>query len=329
MKKSIAFILLSLFLLSTHVEGAIVVRNGKIMAGDFAATRSPEEHFAFGAAAIEECDWDEAITQFGSVCYTYPDTRIAKEAYYYLGMSYYYREEYEFANQEFSNYIKCHPNPDKLNEAVCFKFHCAEAFRLGAKRHLLGVKQMPRWVDARENALEIYSEIINVFPCHETAPYALFSKGALLWKIQDYRCSVDAFQMLIRRFPKHDMAPEAYIAISRLYMEQAIIESQNTDILQLAELNFEKFKKDFPGEERIEGVAHNVRYVKEASALGLMATGSFYHRKKNYSAAQLYYRMAVNKFPDTDVARQCEGRLREMGVVVNQDASCSEDACSI
>lgn len=320
----IKFFLLAFFMFFVQTaQGGYTIRDFRFVDVDELATLPVEKHYRYGCEAYHFRDWKKAAHHFNIVSVNFPHTNEGIESKFYLGVSQFYLGEYEFANQAFTDYLKCTNNPDHLEDAIKFKFYVAEAFRSGAKRRIMGWKYFPAWLDASEEAIETYDEIISAFPCHPLALDSLFAKGNLLWSMEDYRGAVDAFMTLIRRFPKEEKAPESYLMVSRVYLDQAAKEFQNPDILALADLNLKKFDHDFPTDERLDEAKHYVQLVKEVFAKGLYTTGRFYERIKKPSASILYYQNAIERFPDTDIASRCRNRLSKIGVDIAVDDEIS------
>jgi outer membrane protein assembly factor BamD (BamD/ComL family) len=293
-------LLTSLFLTcaSLSLDAGIIIKGGKIYDSDDVATGTLEEHYKLAQEAYSQQDWKEAAKQYNILAINFLPCDMTKDAYFYSGVSYFNMEEYEFGNLQFTNYIKSQNNPKYYEEAIRYKYMIAEAFRNGAKRHIMGYKMLPSWLSASEMSL----------PCHDLAAQALFSKACLHWSEDDYREAVDTFQTLIKRFPKNELAPESYLSINRVYLEQSQREFQNPDILELAQLNARKFARDFPGEERLQEANADVLAIKEVYATGLYETGQFYERKGKPQASILYYKKAIEKFPDTEISEKCKQR---------------------
>lgn len=311
--KSLILALLLSPIFCSSLSAAWIVKNGKIYDADEVATLPVEEHYALGCEAYKNHDWREAIKQFRLVTSSYPHTSEGKDALFFLGVAYFYQEDCEFANESLSNYIRSHSNPKYFEEAMRFKFAIAEAFKNGAKRHMFGSRHLPKWLNGRNQALETYNEVIATVPCHELAAQSLFSKGELLWVNGEYRESVESYQTLIRRFPKHELAPISYLTINQIYLEQCQKEFQNPDLLALAQLNLKKFERDFPSEERLQVASEDVMEIKEVYAKGLFETGQFYERIHKPAASIIYYKNAIEQFPDTAIAKQCVDRLSALG----------------
>lgn len=177
----------------------------------------------------------------------------------------------------------------------------------------------------RTLALKIYDEVIAALPSNDLAARALYAKGCLHWQIKEYRRAIEDFQLVIRRFPKHELAPESYVAISSIFVDQSQTEFQNPDILSFAEINLRRFKQEFPREQRIVDVEQDLASIKEFYAQGLYDTGRFYERIHKPCASIIYYKNAIKQFPDTNVAKCARERLN---ILMPCSTECCEEAPS-
>ncbi len=307
-----AFSLLSLAscaLQNDTLDASFTIRNGKIIEISDVPTMSCEKHFEAGALAIKNDEWEEAAYQFKMVTENFPTTPYGHEGYYYLAISYYYLAEYDLANNLFSEYLQCQTSPRFFQETIQYKLAIADRLAHGAKRRLFGTKKLPKWACGKELALEIYDEVIAAVPCHEIASQALIAKGYLLWTMGDHKAAVESFQLVIKRFAKSEFAPESFLLISKVYVDQAYRECQNPDILAFAEINLGRFEKQFPREERLLVARDDLRAIKEIYANGLYQMGLFYERTCQKHAAIIYYYNAIHQFPDTAIAEMSRCRL--------------------
>lgn len=296
-------------LVATQADAAYVLKGYKLVDADDVATLPIEEHFNLGKKAIDASQWQEATRQFRKVTGSAPNSPYAAEAYYYLGVAYMKQGELDFANDAFSDYLRSKNNPRFFQEAVSYKCAIADQFASGARKRVLGTKKLPKWASGTTLALKIYDEVIAALPSHDIAARALYAKGTLNWQLKKYRDSVEAFQMVIKRFPKNELAPESYVAISKVYLEQSGREFQNPDVLAFAEINLRRFKQDFPREERVAQVAADLLAIKEIYAKGLYDTGQFYERIHQPKASVIYYHNVIKQFPETKIADLSRKRL--------------------
>lgn len=299
------------------LEGGYTIHKGKLVNTASVPIYTPEKHYALGLEALESENWEIAVYNFNVIDLNFPNASFYQESKYYLAVSYFYADEYEFANETLTSYLNGQNNPSFFEEAIGYKVQIADKFRCGARKRCFGTKMLPKWASARSLALEIYDEVITSLPCHDFAAQSLYAKGYMHWEDQDYKESVDAYQTLIRRFPKHELAPTAYLCINQVYLEQAEVEFQNPDILALAEINLKRFQRDFPKDENLVEAEGNVQAIKEFYARGLWETGQFYERIDQPGASAIYYARAIRQFPDTSFARCCSYRLSVVAALCN------------
>jgi outer membrane protein assembly factor BamD (BamD/ComL family) len=320
-------ILFSLFFYVFFCLTTVEAARPKTFKTEREATQYFGTHYHLGCVAFNRHHWTLAIKEFQKVLFFFPCTEAATELYYYLGVAYYEIKEYDLSNMAFSNYLKSAGHPTFFEQAVYYKFCIAEHFRCGKKRRLFCSRYCPRWMSAYSLAAMIYDEVIISLPnSAPLAALALYSKGMVLQHQEDYLESVSAYQALIRRFPKHELAPEAYVKIAQAYCEQSCYDLQNPDLLGLAELNVRRFKEDFPRDERLEIAESYVNRIKENFALGLYRVGQFYEKKQLSNAAVIYYRIAIQQFPDTHIADLSRQRLICLGCEDVQ-SPCEEIPC--
>lgn len=307
------FILL-LVAIPFSAKAAYTLKNGKLINTNEVATMSVQEHYSAAMDAHEKKNWEEVVHQCIIVIRNFPETPFAEEAQFYLGIGYFYLEDFEMSNKHLSKYLKKQTTPKHFEEAITHKFTIAEKFQKGAKKHVMGWKSLPQWMPAKEEAIEIYDEVITALPHHDLAAAALFGKAKLLLKDDDFKQSVEAYQTLIRRFPKHPLAIESYIGIAEVYEVQCKAEYPDPDLIDLSEINLKKFRQNFPSEDRIALAEDRLKNMQEFYAENLFQTGDFFERTKKPNAALIYYNKVIAKYPDTKTASVAEKRLKKLKV---------------
>ena len=262
--------------------------------------------------ANQKKQWIAVLKDSRKLISGFPDSPFVSEAYYFQGIAFFELGDFDFSNEAFSKYLRNETTPKYFEQSIEYKFKIAEKFYEGAKRHLLGLKKLPRVLPAKDEALDIYEEIITTLPRHDLTARSLFKKGMLLYEFSDYKLSIEAFQILIRRFPKHHLAPEGYIGIQKVYLKQSKQEFTDPDVLELAEINLERFKSSFPGEPRVEKVNKMLIEMKDYFAKNLFEIGSFYQRTKKDDAAAIYYAKILSKYPQSSYAEKAEKILAKL-----------------
>ncbi|HEX2580193.1 MAG TPA: outer membrane protein assembly factor BamD [Rhabdochlamydiaceae bacterium] len=301
--------ILATVLLWLPLFSAYTIKDGKVRNVEEVATMSVQEHYGLLLEAVQNQRWEEVIQQATIMVQNFPDSPFYQESFYFLGLGFFHKEDFEIANQYLTTYLKKQTALQHFREAIELKFQIADRFGGGYKKHLGGVEFLPRWMPAKEEAIEIYDEVINALPNDDLAAKALFGKGKVILDNEEYSSSIEVFQTLIRRFPKHALAPDAYIEIGKVYLIESKERYPDVDFLDLATLNLKKFRQDFPSDERIETAENILAEMQEVYAKSFYDIAKFYERTKKPHASILYYSKIIKAFPNTKSADLSKKRL--------------------
>lgn len=283
--------------------------SGKWSPDQYIPYLSVQEHYDKGYQALYDNEWDQALTHFMVILYHFEESPFYLDALFYSGICYYFKSDLDLANQQFDQYLTSNGKLKYFEKVFEFKYHIADFYQKGSKKHLFGKSRLPKWSSGKNDALELLDEIIAALPGKDLAAQAFFTKSEILRKKRQYRESIESLQTLARRFPKHTLAADSYVKISEIYYEEGLLESQNPDLIALAKVNLTKFAKSFPGDERILLAQKNLLAMQEVYAKSLYDTGRFYERKSKPHASAIYYQDAIAKYPETEAARKSQERL--------------------
>jgi outer membrane protein assembly factor BamD (BamD/ComL family) len=259
--------------------------------------------------ALTDRDWWAVIDYADIISYHFVTSPFAQEAPYLMGYAYFQLGQYELANISLNAYLNTSVNHSHFEETVQMKFQMAESFRSGMRKPLFGSHKMPKWLPALDDALQIYEEVVAAVPHSDIAAKSLLGKAEVQKELEDYKPAVETLHTLIRRFPKHEAAADAFLAINRVYLEQCKNTSLDLDLLSLAELNLRKFRLAFPRETRLSEAEKLIAETQELFAQNLLETGRFFERTKKKPASQIYYQKVVSKYPMTQAAEIARGKL--------------------
>jgi len=306
--KKIIIILLA----CSPLVAAYTVKDGKMMHLDEVATLSVQEHHSLLLESVEQEDWDGVIRQANVIVKNFPDTPFFQEAFYFLGVAYFKAQDFDLANKHLTTYLKKQSALHHFREAIELKFQIAEKFREGFRKHIGGYAFLPKWIPAKDEALKIYDEVISALPNDDLAARSLFGKGVVSLEDEEYTASIETYQTLIRRFPRHPLSPNAYVAIMRVYLEQSKARYPDANYLELAAINLRKFRQDFPLDERVQEAEIVFDELQEVFAHSFYEIAQFYERTKKPHASVLYYAKIVKAFPNTESATLSRKRLKKL-----------------
>ncbi len=309
MRFSALILCVILLVMPAALLGGYVNVGGRWSPEKYVPTLSVQEHYDQGFLAFNEKRWDGALIHFMVIIYHYKDSPFYADSLFYSGICYYEKSEVDIANKQFDLYLSLGGKLKNFEKVFDYKLGIANFYAQGVKKHLFGMERLPKWSPAKLDALLIYDEIIAALPGKEIAAEALYQKADLLRARIEYASSIDALQILSRRFPKHTLAAESFLRISEIYLEQSRRESQNPDFIALAQINIQRFAKCFPADRRIKIAKENLLAMKEVYAQSLYDTGRFYERKKKAHASIIYYEDTIQKFPETQAAQKSRERI--------------------
>ncbi len=171
---------------------------------------------------------------------------------------------------------------------------------------------MPAWVPAKEDSIQIYDEVIAALPHSEIAGKSLLSKARVQTYLEDYKPGIETLDLLIRRFPKNELAAEAYLEKNRILLRQCQGQDLDPDLLDLAEVNLRKFRLSFPREGRIAEAEKLLGEMEEIFAENLLDTGRFFEKTKKIPASIIYYTKVLAKYPNTEAASTARQKLESL-----------------
>lgn len=270
---------------------------------------SVQEYYSYMQEAIDDEDYWSAVDFGGIILNQFPSSPYINETPFQMGMSYYHLKQYELANETLNDYLKKSVSPKHFEEAIEIKYSIAEFFRQGGKKRLFGSHKLPAIIPAREEAIQIYDEVIATLPHHEIAIHSLLGKAEIQAYLEDFKPSIETLQLLIRRFPKHELAAEGYLQINKVYLQQCQKQHLDPDLLDLAEANVRKFGQAFPREPRLVEAQQSLDEMKEIYAKNLLETGEFYQHRKQKDASRIYFANVMSKYPNTRSAIAAREKL--------------------
>lgn len=240
------------------------------------------------------------------------DSPVLANTYFYYGVALFHQGDYQRANDTLSTFLEKYALPQFFEEALHVKFAIAEKYRLGEKKRIMGMQYAPRWESSLEDAIAIYDEVILTLNREEIAIQALYHKAGLLVKNDQWKEGIDAYQTLIRRFPTHPLSASSYLAIADVYLEQSKIRHPDAQIIALAEMNYKRFCSDYPQSEQLPVAEKKLIRVKERFAKDLWDSADFFARKRHQTeSAIIYYKLLVQKYPETTYAYAALKKLHE------------------
>lgn len=282
--------------------------SGKLSPQRFTPKYSAQDYLAEGMRYLENQHYHRASLCFGMITHHFSEDPLYAEALYLLGVCYFKKDQPDLADKVFSLYMQL-PYVQYSEELFSMKLAIAQSFAQGKRKHIFLLEGFPKLLNADEDALRIYDEILAAFPHKDLGAQALYYKGDLLVIKKDLGEATKVFKKLTLQFPQHSLSPKAFVRLSEIYLTQAKKEDHNAHYLKLAKMNEEAMKKQHPNHPLNAVVSSNVRVMNDLYASSLYHSGRFYEKKKKTEAASIYYSTAVANHPDSPLVAKCLKRL--------------------
>jgi outer membrane protein assembly factor BamD (BamD/ComL family) len=279
--------------------------------GRYAPQYSAHEHYDLGYQLFLKKEWGGALPHFFSIIHHFEDSDFYADALYCAAVCRYFQGELDLANKYFSDYLSAAGNLRHYEKALEFKFHIAEYYASGRKKHFLARKFLPTTLGTLDETIRIYDEVIAALSNKELAVRALYGKASILHRQKKYDESVEVLKTLTHRYEVHELSEQAFLKISEIYLERAYREAQNPDLIALAELNVRSFHDHFPSSPKIKEVEDNLSRMQELFAESLFKTAEFYVRKAKPMAAQIYLKELVARYPNTESAQRGRDKIQK------------------
>ena len=270
---------------------------------------SAENHLKMGLNAFHQHHWHVAARHLRILTRDFHPSFYPTEVHYFLGLSFYHLKEFDLANDAWNMYLQKDAETPHADEVMQKKLEIAERCRAGATARLFGIRAFPKWSSGDSLALTVYDEIIATVPTSDLAAISLIGRGRLFCKQSAFSEAIDSLYLMVRRFPQHELTPEADLAMQEVYLAQAKADGQNPDTLSLAELALNRFASSFPKEDRLEQARQLFAQMRDVQANSLYQTARFYCRLQQPRAAALYCKATLRQFPDTPTAERCRRTL--------------------
>jgi outer membrane protein assembly factor BamD (BamD/ComL family) len=248
---------------------------------------------------IERKNYAEARTYLLQLEREFPHAKELENCYFWLGVIEFEGGNLEHADEYFGKYLRSSVDQHYFQKALEYRYFIAEKFAYGEKARPFKMRLFPKMLSGQEIALEILEDITKTVQAHDLSARSYYLKGYLYWKNLHYKEAIANYQSLVKKFPKHELAPNAHLGLLYVWKCIAVREPQNPDILELAALSFEEYRENFPNSPGLAEGEEILQGIREVLARALVRTGKYYRRKGKIRAARVYYERAVTLYPTT------------------------------
>jgi len=203
-----------------------------------------EEHLQYAQKLLADGDYEIAVKEFQSILLQYMGNPVSDDAQYFLGITYYKREQYLLAAYEFSKLIRNIPTSEFVQDA---QFMLADSY----------YQQSPNFQleqSYTKKAVEEFQAFIEFFPTHPKVAEAEkkiqelnkkfaqkeFHSAEIYEKMEYYNAAIKYYTQVYETFHDTEFAPKALYRKIKLLVEKNRIDESLRSIVDY----LEKYPKD-------------------------------------------------------------------------------------
>lgn len=272
------------------------------------AKDTPEEQLEWAMSFYDAQDWDRAIGEFEKLPSEFPNSRMAAEGEYYIGMAWEKKNDLAKAADAFQRLIDRYPYSERIPDAIQHEFEIANEFASGGKVKVLGIPVLA----GQEKAIELYKHIIKNAPFGSYGDQAQYRIGEVYKAQGEYDLAQKAYQAVLDDYPSSTLLADAKYQIGYVAMLASKKSHFNEQSAERAIEEFKGFKSAYPEDQKTLEADESIKVLRDEKARMLYETAEFYEKQHKYKSAGVYYKQVVDRYGDTPTAKAANDRYTEM-----------------
>jgi outer membrane protein assembly factor BamD len=298
-----------------HPDSGWQIEGGVLSGLTGPAARNALELMNRAREAEERDHLGSALRSYKKVAKKYPSSVYAGEALYRTGKLYLARKQYFKSFENFLKVTTLYPNTKYFNDVIGEEYRIASALMDGARNRYWGL--IPGFKN-RTRAIGYFEIIVQTAPYSDYAPLALMNAARGHLRERNIEEAIDALDRMINNYSSSLLAPDAYLKLAQTHAQ--LVEGPNYDQGSTKEAitYFEDFLILFPNDPNVAQAAKGLDAMKQVLSESKIVIGDFYFKKRrNYTAARVFYNEAITAYPDSPVAAEARQKLAQVDAQAN------------
>ena len=257
-----------------------------------------------------------AIKAYRALVRRYPHDAVAPGAAYRMAQLQEQNRQYAKASQSYIFLVEKFPKSDKFDTAIESLFRIGEIYLAGRKSKVLGIPIKA----SMSEAVKIFEGITRVAPYGRYAARAQFNLGRAREKEGANELAIQAYQMVVEKFPNDPLAVDAQYQIGYIYAKATDAGTYDPNAAAKAKLGFQDFLYRYPNSEKAAQARENLKKMDHRQAASAYDIARFYDKQKAYRAAAIYYNDVIRQQPESVEGDKAKKRISELRQKLGDDA---------
>lgn len=286
-------------------EGAEYVSPGTPITPDVATAQG---QFDYAVQMERSGNISAAVDGYRKVVRRYPRSPVASNAQYKVGLLLEKSGDLEGAFKAFTKLNKEYPRSEDFNASIEGQMRVANAYLNGRRQKVLGIPTLP----SMGRAVDIYSSIMRNAPYSRYAAQAEFNIGRAREKQGDFAGAINAYQIVVDKYPTSDVADDAMFQIGYVYVTMVRGGSYDRNAARFAREYLEDFLATYPKHEKAAQAREYLGSLGKAQTRTSLKVAQYYDKRKLWRAAIMTYNEVVRLTPDSPDAKIATARLAQL-----------------
>lgn len=284
-------------------------------------TEEGEREYAAAERLFQLEKYDEAERAFKKIAKGYKDTSLEEDALFMIGECHYLTKQYPKAQDSYEELLQKYSNSRHLDKAAYRQFMIGKQW-LDGQRQVeesgsawktalpnLTDDSRPLW-DTDGRALEALDSVAQHDPTGPLADDALMMTAGHHFAAGRYEDAEQDYENLRKNYPNSDHQAKAHVlearAKLRAYQGPGYDQTKLDEAAQLLRTSLRQFPEL---EEERPRIYRALEAIRAQKAEGLWASAEYYRRARHPRSAAMYYKMLVERYPDTKWAERAREKL--------------------
>jgi TolA-binding protein len=279
------------------------------------------EQYAEGYKLFNEKKYKKAAEHFQTAIDRGPHSAIEQDAMFMLAESYLFDDRLIKARDSYDALVKEHTNTRYLDTVIDREWKIARYFEDHAKANPdwpltpnFYDKTRP-WFDTNGHAIKTYESIRLNDPTGPRADDAIMATANNYFARGRFEDADYNYTLLRREYPRSELQFEAHLLGLQAKLRKYQGEDYDGTPIEEAKVLVKQLNSQFAGrlspEEKTRLVTVEGQLNSEVATRDYRMA-QYNDKKKDYGAAKYYYAQVIEKYPDTDLAKQSRDRVGQI-----------------
>ena len=217
----------------------------------------------------------------------------------------YSKSKWVKAVKKYDEFLNTYPNSSLFDSVIEREFQVATAFLTGEKRVLIKILKL----SAYEEGAKIMQRIADRTGDAPIAKRALLAIAKSYGARSKYLEAYEAWTEISVRWPTGDLGRDALLNMAQTLHSAYKGYNYDSATLVSAKSYYINFRLRYPELADKYDINENIELIDQQLAYKQYKTGTYYERADKFQAANLYYQMTVDQWPDSSAAKLANTKL--------------------